>query len=306
MRVPGDVPGDIKLMPGGPTGWSERLRRYALLVRLHRPIGILLLLWPTLWALWIAGDGTPAWGMVLIFCLGVAIMRSAGCAINDYADRDFDGHVARTHDRPIASGLVAPGEAIGVFLALSLLAASLLLFLNWPTRFMSLAALGLTTLYPFMKRYTHLPQVVLGAAFGWAVPMVFTALTGHLPFEAWLMFLSAVVWALIYDTQYAMVDREDDLKIGVKSSAILFGRHDNLIIGLLQVLMLGLLVAVGLLAERGLFFYLGLAAGAVLFVYQQWLTRDRQPQACFQAFMNNNSFGLVVFLGLVLDYAAGV
>jgi 4-hydroxybenzoate polyprenyltransferase len=213
--------------------------------------------------------------------------------------------VARTRARPIASGQVTPGEAIGVFLMLSLLAASLLFFLNWPTRFMSLVALGLTTLYPFMKRFTHLPQVVLGAAFGWAVPMVFTALTGQLPLQAWLMFLSAVIWALIYDTQYAMVDREDDLKIGVKSSAILFGRYDNLIIGLLQLLMLGLLVVTGLLAERGLFYYLGLAGGGVLFVYQQWLTRDRQPQACFRAFMNNNSFGLVVFLGLVLDYSAG-
>ncbi len=299
------VPAELELTPTGPPGWSERLRRYALLVRLHRPIGILLLLWPTLWALWIAGAGSPAWGMVLLFSLGVTIMRSAGCAINDYADRDFDAHVARTRDRPIASGLVAPGEAIGVFLTLSLLAASLLLFLNWPTRFMSLAALGLTTLYPFMKRFTHLPQVVLGAAYGWAVPMVFTALTGQLPLQAWLMFLSTVTWALIYDTQYAMVDREDDLKIGVKSSAILFGRHDNLIIGLLQLLMLGLLVVTGLLADRGLFFYLGLAAGGALFVYQQWLTRDRQPQACFRAFMNNNSFGLVVFLGLVLDYAVG-
>jgi 4-hydroxybenzoate polyprenyltransferase len=299
------VPGELELPPTGSPGWSERLRRYALLVRLHRPIGILLLLWPTLWALWIAGAGSPAWGMVLLFSLGVTIMRSAGCAINDYADRDFDGHVARTRDRPIASGQVTPGEAIGVFLTLCLLAASLLFFLNWPTRFMSLVALGLTALYPFMKRFTHLPQVVLGAAFGWAVPMVFTALTGQLPLQAWLMFLSAVIWALIYDTQYAMVDREDDLKIGVKSSAILFGRYDNLIIGLLQLLMLGLLVVTGLLAERGLFYYLGLAGGGVLFVYQQWLTRDRQPQACFRAFMNNNSFGLVVFLGLVLDYSAG-
>ncbi|MET0066515.1 MAG: 4-hydroxybenzoate octaprenyltransferase [Candidatus Thiodiazotropha sp.] len=296
----------MKSVPTGPAGWGERMRRYALLVRLHRPIGILLLLWPTLWALWIAGAGAPAWGMVLVFSLGVAIMRSAGCAINDYADRDFDGHVARTRERPIASGLVSPGEAIGVFLVLALLAASLLLFLNWPTRFMSLIALGLATLYPFMKRFTHLPQVILGAAFGWAVPMVFMALTGALPLEAWLMFISAVIWALIYDTQYAMVDREDDLKIGVKSSAILFGRHDNLIIGLLQVLMLGLLTGIGLLAERGQFYYLGLAAGGVLFVYQQWLTRERDPRACFQAFMNNNSFGMVVFLGLVLDYAAGV
>jgi 4-hydroxybenzoate polyprenyltransferase len=284
------------------SAWRERMRRYALLVRLHRPIGILLLLWPTLWALWIAGAGVPPWGMVWVFSLGVAIMRSAGCAINDYADRAFDGHVARTQDRPIASGLVTPLEAIGVFVALTLLAASLLFFLNWPTRFMSLVALALATLYPFMKRYTHLPQMILGAAFGWAVPMVFMALTETLPLEAWILFLSALVWALIYDTQYAMVDREDDLKIGVKSSAILFARYDNLIIGLLQVCMLGLLVLIGVWAERGIPYYLGVAVGALLFGYQQWLTSARNPKACFDAFMNNNLFGLVIFVGLVIDY----
>ncbi|ODB89231.1 4-hydroxybenzoate polyprenyltransferase [Candidatus Thiodiazotropha endoloripes] len=291
------------LPPVQPVSWGERLRRYALLVRLHRPIGILLLLWPTLWSLWIAAEGTPPWGMVLVFTLGVAIMRSAGCAINDYADRDFDGHVTRTEDRPIASGLIEPREALGVFLVLSLMAATLLIFLNWPTRYLSLVALGLTALYPFMKRYTYLPQVVLGAAFGWAVPMVFMALTESLPLITWVIFLSTLIWALIYDTQYAMVDREDDLKIGVKSTAILFGRHDNLIVGLLQGVMLGLLVLIGLMSDRGLLYFLGIAAAALLFLYQQWLTRDRDPKACFQAFLNNNRFGLVVFVGLVLDYA---
>ena len=294
-------PQDMALSQSG--AWRERLRNYAVLVRLHRPIGILLLLWPTLWSLWIAGEGSPPWGMVLVFSLGVAIMRSAGCAINDYADRDFDGHVARTESRPIAAGLVKPGEAIAVFVTLSLLAASLLIFLNWPTRFMSLVALGLATLYPFMKRFTHLPQVVLGAAFGWAVPMVFMALTGSLPLLAWLLFLSAILWALIYDTQYAMVDREDDLKIGVKSSAILFGRYDNLIIGVLQVVMIGLLILIGILSDRSELYYLGIAAAAVLFIYQQWLTREREPKACFKAFMNNNLFGMVVFVGLVLDFS---
>ncbi len=284
-------------------GWGERLKRYALLIRLHRPIGILLLLWPTLWSLWIAAEGVPPWGMVVVFTLGVAIMRSAGCAINDYADRGFDGHVARTEDRPIASGLIQPREAIGVFLVLSLMAASLLIFLNWPTRYLSLVALALTALYPFMKRYTYLPQVVLGAAFGWAVPMVFMALTESLPLITWVIFLSTLIWALIYDTQYAMVDREDDLKIGVKSTAILFGRHDNLIVGLLQGVMIGLLVLIGLMSDRGLIYFLGIAAAAMLFLYQQWLTRDRDPKACFQAFLNNNRFGLVVFAGLVLDYA---
>ncbi|MEJ2611999.1 MAG: 4-hydroxybenzoate octaprenyltransferase [Candidatus Thiodiazotropha sp.] len=289
----------------GPIDWRERLKQYFLLVRLHRPIGILLLLWPTMWALWIAGDGAPAWSMVFIFGLGVAIMRSAGCAINDYADREIDGHVARTECRPIANGLVSPSEAIGVFVTLTLLAASLLIFLNWPTRLMSLVALLLATLYPFMKRYTHLPQVFLGAAFGWAVPMVFMALTESLPMGAWLLFVSAVIWALIYDTQYAMVDRQDDLKIGVKSSAILFGQYDNLIIGLLQVVMMGLLVWVGIVVERGTLYYLGLAAGTGLFIYQQWLTRSREPKACFNAFLNNNLFGMVIFLGLMLDYFPG-
>ncbi|MEL0584567.1 MAG: 4-hydroxybenzoate octaprenyltransferase [Candidatus Thiodiazotropha sp. (ex. Lucinoma kazani)] len=283
--------------------WRERVRRYALLVRLHRPIGILLLLWPTLWALWIAGDGLPPWGIVLVFIAGVAIMRSAGCAINDYADREFDGHVARTQTRPIAAGLVSPSEAVVVFLVLTLLAACLLIFLNWPTRIMSLVALLLAAIYPFMKRFTHLPQIMLGAAFGWAVPMAFMALNESIPLVAWLMFISAVIWALIYDTQYAMVDREDDLKIGVKSSAILFGRYDNLIVGLLQVFMIGLLLIVGALSARGGLYYMGVMLGAVLFAYQQWLSRERESQACFEAFLNNNIFGMVIFISLMLDYA---
>ena len=290
--------------PGDQVPWSERLRRYALLVRLHRPIGILLLLWPTMWALWLAGQGQPPWGIVLVFMTGVALMRSAGCAINDYADRHFDGCVERTKTRPIAMGLVTPKEAIGVFLALSLLAATLLVFLNWPTRLLSLVALALAAIYPFMKRVTHLPQVMLGAAFGWAIPMAFMALNESIPALAWVLFVATLIWALIYDTQYAMVDREDDLRIGVKSTAILFGRHDNLIVGLLQLLMLALLVQVGLMAGRGSVYYLGLAAGAGLFAYQQWLTRDRQPKPCFDAFLNNNLFGMVVFLGLAFDYLA--
>ncbi len=294
----------VELGPLGSGGvsWLERLRRYALLVRLHRPIGILLLLWPTMWALWLAGDGQPPWGIVLVFITGVALMRSAGCAINDYADRDFDGCVTRTKNRPIAMGLVTPREALGVFIVLTLLAATLLVFLNWPTRLMSLVALLLAAVYPFMKRYTHLPQVMLGAAFGWAVPMVFMALNEAIPPIAWVLFISAMIWALIYDTQYAMADREDDLKIGVKSSAILFGRHDNLIVGLLQIVMLALLVSVGRMAGLGWVYYLGLLAGGGLFIYQQWLTRERQAKACFDAFLNNNLFGMVVFVGLLLDY----
>ncbi len=282
--------------------WRERLRRYALLVRLNRPIGILLVLWPTLWALWLAGEGQPRWDIVLVFIIGVILMRSAGCAINDYADRHIDGSVTRTKGRPIAQGLVSPREALWVFVALSLLAATLLLFLNLQTRLMSLVALALATVYPFMKRYTHLPQVMLGAAFGWAVPMAFMALIEQIPPLAWVLFVATLIWALIYDTQYAMVDREDDLKIGVKSSAILFGRYDNLIVGLLQALMLLLLLLVGRLAGLGWFYDLGLLLGAGLFIYQQWLTREREPKACFKAFLNNNLFGMTVFLGLLLDY----
>jgi 4-hydroxybenzoate polyprenyltransferase len=293
---------ELQSPDSGGVSWRERLRRYALLVRLHRPIGILLLLWPTMWALWLAGEGQPPWGIVLVFMTGVAVMRSAGCAINDYADRDFDGCVTRTRTRPIALGLVTPREAIGVAIALSLLAACLLVFLNWPTRIMSLVALLLAAIYPFMKRFTHLPQVMLGAAFGWAVPMAFMALHGAIPGMAWLLFVATVIWALIYDTQYAMVDREDDVKIGIKSSAILFGRYDNLIVGLLQMVMLILLFAVGALADRGAIYNLGLLLGAGLFLYQQWLTRGREPKACFDAFLNNNLFGLVVFIGLMLDY----
>ncbi|MCU7828116.1 MAG: 4-hydroxybenzoate octaprenyltransferase [Candidatus Thiodiazotropha sp. (ex Myrtea sp. 'scaly one' KF741663)] len=294
IQVPLQEPDKVSL--------RERLWRYAQLVRLHRPIGILLLLWPTMWALWLAGEGQPPWVIVLVFMTGVALMRSAGCAINDYADRDFDGCVARTRTRPIAMGLVSPKEALAVFAVLSLMAACLLVFLNWPTRFMSLVALVLAAVYPFMKRYTHLPQVMLGAAFGWAVPMAFMALNESIPPVAWVLFATTLLWALIYDTQYAMVDREDDLKIGVKSSAILFGRYDNLIVGVLQVLMLLLLFQVGNMAGRGWVFNLGLLVGAGLFLYQQWLTRDRQPKACFDAFLNNNLFGMVIFLGLLFDY----
>ncbi len=262
---------EVKLesLQSGPVSWQERLRRYALLIRLNRPIGILLLLWPTLWALWVAGDGQPPWRIVLVFICGVALMRSAGCAINDYADRHIDGLVERTRLRPIAAGLVTPKEALGVFVILCLIAFLLLFFLNWQTKLLSVGAVILAAVYPFMKRYTHLPQVVLGAAFGWAVPMSFMAVGESLPLVAWVLFAATLLWALIYDTQYAMVDREDDLKIGVKSTAILFGRHDILIIGILQLVMLGLMVWVGVLADRGLLYYLGVAAGAVLFVHQQ-------------------------------------
>ena len=281
---------------------GERLSLYGKLIRIDRPIGILLLLWPSLWALWIAGEGSPDWHLLVIFSLGVFLMRSAGCAINDYADRDFDGHVERTKQRPIAAGLIKPKEALWVFVILCLTAFALVLFLDWKTIAMSVVAAFLAGVYPFMKRYTHLPQVVLGAAFGWAVPMAFMAQTGSVPPVAWLLFVATVIWAVIYDTQYAMVDREDDLKIGVKSTAILFGRFDLLIISLLQSVMLGMLLVVGIWIEAKGAYILGLVAAMGLFMYQQRLTRKREPAACFAAFLNNNYFGMVIFIGLVLDY----
>ena len=289
--------------PPAPLDWRERLRAYALLVRFHRPIGSLLLLWPALWALWLAGEGQPPWPVVLIFIAGVFLMRSAGCAINDYADRDWDGRVRRTRERPLATGLVSPREALGVFLVLSLVAFLVALPLNWLTIALSPVALGLAALYPFMKRFTHWPQVFLGAAFGWAVPMAYTAVLGTIPLQGWLLFLATLIWALIYDTQYAMVDRDDDLVIGIKSTAIRFGRHDRLIIGLLQLVFLALMAHIGLEAGRGAWFLLGLAVAAGLAGYQQVLIRDREPAACFLAFLNNNTLGLALFLGLWVDYA---
>jgi len=296
-----DYPQHDSLQTGRP-GWKARLHNYWLLVRADRPIGIYLLLWPALWALWIAGEGHPVWWVTLIFVLGTALMRSAGCAINDFADRDLDGQVERTAQRPLATGAVTPKEAVLVFVVLSLIAFGLVLFLNTLTIMHSFVAVALAALYPFMKRYTHLPQLFLGIAFGWAVPMAFTALQQQIPPLAWLLFAATVVWALIYDTMYAMVDREDDLQVGIKSSAILFGDYDRLIIGLLQLLMLGLLWQVGEMAGRGLAWQVALGAGALLFAFQQYLIRDRDRLCCFKAFLNNNLFGLVLFLGLFVDY----
>lgn len=280
----------------------ERLAGYWVLVRADRPIGIYLLLWPALWALWIAAAGIPPLWILLVFVLGTALMRSAGCAINDFADRDFDGRVARTAQRPLATGRVSPREAVGVFVLLSLVAFALVLTLNVKTIAHSFIAVALAALYPFTKRYTHMPQLVLGMAFGWAVPMAFTAIQNDIPPQAWVLFAATVVWALIYDTMYAMVDREDDLKVGIRSTAILFGRWDRLIIALLQLLMLGLLLKVGMMAGRGSVYFVGLGGGATLFVYQQWLIRGRDREACFKAFLNNHYFGLLVFAGLFVDY----
>jgi len=283
--------------------WRERLHQYVLLTRLNRPIGILLLLWPTLWALWIAAQGLPAIPVLVIFVAGVVLMRSAGCVINDFADRDLDPHVARTRDRPLAAGRVSVREALVLFGVLCLLAFLLVLQLNRLTILLSFCAVALAMLYPFTKRVTQLPQVILGAAFGWAIPMAFAAQTGTVPLLAWILFAATLLWAVAYDTMYAMVDREDDLRVGVKSTAILFGRYDRLIIGIVQLSVLGLLYLAGFRAGLGLFFYAGLAVALGLAIYQQLLIRDRDPARCFRAFLNNHWFGLAIFLGIAVDYS---
>jgi 4-hydroxybenzoate polyprenyltransferase len=271
-------------------------------MRFDRPIGTLLLLWPTWWALWLAAEGFPRWDLLLIFTAGVFLMRSAGCVINDYADRDFDGSVARTAQRPLATGAVGKREALALFAVLCGLAFVLVLFTNRATILLSLVAVGLAALYPFMKRYTHLPQVVLGAAFGWGIPMAFAAQTGGVPAGAWLVFIANLLWTVVYDTFYAMVDRDDDLKIGIKSTAILFGDDDRLITGFLQVCVLGTLVLIGVRFHLGYWYFVAQPFVAALFLYHQWLIRQRQRDACFQAFLHNNWVGMAVFAGIALHY----
>ncbi|MGI9318950.1 MAG: 4-hydroxybenzoate octaprenyltransferase [bacterium] len=273
---------------------------YLRLMRLDRPIGTFLLLWPTLWALWLASNGRPDPGIVLIFIAGTFVMRSAGCAINDYADRDFDANVERTRNRPLATGELSPGQALIAFIALLVLAFLLVIQLNSKTIVLSVAGALVAALYPFAKRLTHLPQLVLGVAFSWGIPMSYTALTGSLPWEAWVLFAANFVWIVAYDTQYAMADREDDLKIGIKSTAILFGRFDNLVIGLLHLTTLIILALLGQAQAMGWHFYLGLFAAALFALYQQYLCRRRDRNNCFTAFLNNNWFGAMVFIGIVL------
>lgn len=280
---------------------AERLKQYALLMRLHRPIGIFLLLWPSLWALWFAAGGWPHGLVLFVFVAGVILMRSAGCVINDYADRNFDPHVARTRDRPIAAGKVNPNEALMLFVVLGLVAFALVCLMNGLTIALSVVGALLAASYPFTKRYTHLPQAYLGIAFGWGVPMAYAAQLGEVPAAAWILFAATVSWALAYDTEYAMVDRDDDVKIGVKSTAILFGQWDRVWVLAFHVLTLALLAWAGLLDQRGAWFYAGLAAAGGLALYQQWLIRHRTRERCFQAFLNNNRFGAVIFLGLAID-----
>lgn len=281
---------------------KSNINNYGVLMRINKPIGTLLLLWPTYWALWVASSGQPSVLVFIVFTLGVILMRSAGCVINDYADRKVDPHVARTELRPIASGKVAPLEALQLFCVLGLLSLLLVLLMNPLTICLSVGGIVLAIIYPYMKRYTHLPQLFLGAAFGWAIPMVYAAQTNSVPAMAWLLFTAAIIWAVVYDTMYAMVDREDDLKIGVKSTAILFADLDKAFIGFFQVLLLIALLMVGDKAELSVFYFTGVFIAGLLMVYHQYLLKDRIPAKCFAAFLHNNWLGFIVFAGLALDY----
>lgn len=275
---------------------------YWRLMRFDKPIGILLLLWPTWWALLIAGGGQPTLKNALVFTAGVVLMRAAGCVMNDVADRDFDPHVERTRSRPLAAGELQTRQAVGLFLVLMILAFLLVLLTNALTVKLALVGAVLASTYPFFKRFTHIPQVVLGIAFGWGIPMAFAAETGAVPSIAWWLLGINTTWSIIYDTLYAMVDREDDLAVGVKSTAILFGRHDLLVIGLLMGLMVALLLTAGLRLGLTWPWYLGVAAAAGLFAGQLFKARKRDRAACFKAFLNNNWVGFVLFLGLLLHY----
>ncbi len=293
-----------------PEFWMEKhlslskWRTYGRLMRLDKPIGALLLLWPTCWALWLAAMAMPPLNVLIVFVLGVVVMRAAGCVINDYADRHIDGHVKRTQQRPMAIGAVTGREAKIIFLILIFFALLLVLTLNRLTILLSFAGLALASCYPFMKRYTYFPQVVLGAAYSWAIPMAWAAVCGTLPAACWLLFTANICWTVAYDTQYAMVDRDDDLKIAVKSTAILFGHSDTLIIGLLQVATLLLLALAGIMLDVNRFYYVGILAAGGLFIYQQRLISDRERDACFQAFLNNNYVGAIMFVAVALGISA--
>ena len=279
-----------------------RMKDFVQLCRLDRPIGIYLLLWPTLWALWMAAEGLPSLKNLFIFVAGVVLMRSAGCVINDYADRNFDGDVKRTKERPLVTGRISEKEALAFFSLLVALAFVLVLFTNTLTIVLSLGGLALAAIYPFAKRFTHLPQVILGAAFGWSIPMAYAAESGTIGSIGWLLFFGNVFWTVGYDTQYAMVDRDDDLKIGIKSTAILFGDLDNLIIGILQCLALVSLLMVGIQAGLGWSFYLSLVLAAGMFIRQQSRTRNRERMSCFKAFLSNHWVGAIIFMGIAFGY----
>lgn len=285
---------------------AQQLRTYGRLMRLDRPIGIWLLLWPTLWGLWIAGEGKPDAWVFTVFVAGVVLMRSAGCVINDFADRNIDGQVARTRERPLATGSATPAEALVLFAALCMIALGLVLTLDRLTQILALVAAALTVVYPFCKRYIAAPQIILGAAFGMGIPMAFAAQTGSIPRLAWLLWLGVVIWAVAYDTLYGMADREDDLRIGVQSTAILFGQADVFVVAVLQVTFLLALLLAGGVAELGFWFQLSLAASTLLMLYQFTLYRQRQPAACLRAFANNHYVGGAVFAGIALSYTFAV
>ncbi|EST57649.1 4-hydroxybenzoate octaprenyltransferase [Proteus hauseri] len=281
---------------------QSKWQAYSRLMRIDKPIGALLLLWPTYWALWIAAKGFPDWHILIVFTIGVFSMRAAGCVINDFADRKIDGSVERTKNRPLPSGAVTEKESKILFIVLVLLSFALVLTLNTMTIWLSVAGLALAWFYPFVKRFSHLPQLILGMAFGWSIPMGFAAVSESLPLVCWLLFLVNIVWSVVYDTQYAMVDRNDDIKIGVKSTAILFGRYDKIIIGILQLVMLALLVGIGILLNLKGIYYWSLLLVTALFIYQQKLIAERERAPCFQAFMNNNYVGFVLFAGILFSY----
>jgi 4-hydroxybenzoate polyprenyltransferase len=279
-----------------------QLELYGQLMRIDKPIGTLLLLWPTLWALWISAAGKPDAWVFTAFVLGVFVTRSAGCVINDYVDRDIDPQVERTRSRPLASGKIAPAEALILFGALMMIALGLVLTLSTTTQLLAIVGAALIVGYPFCKRWLAAPQLVLGAAFGWSIPMAFAAQTGDIPRLAWLMWLTVVVWALIYDTMYAMADREDDLKIGVNSTAILFGEADVFIISILQFVLLLAFLLIGEVAQLGMWFRLSVLVAALFMLYQYNLIRNREPENCFRAFLNNHFIGMTIFTGILLGY----
>ncbi len=288
------------------TNWPwirERLQQYILLTRLNRPIGTFLLLWPTLWALWIGAEGAPSLHLFFVFVLGTVLARSAGCVMNDFADRNFDRHVDRTRSRPLTTGDVSGKEALMVVMVLLTVAFLLVLTTNKLTVLLSFIAIPLAVIYPYLKRYTYLPQFFLGLAFSWGIPMAFAAQTGEVPKIAWLVFIANLLWTVVFDTIYAMVDREYDLQLGMKSTAILFDDADRAIIGIIQCLVLIVLAITGNQLELGWPYYISLIVAAGFSVYQQYLIKDRIPDKCFQAFLNNNWFGVTVFIGIVLSYS---
>ncbi len=281
---------------------TERLYLYGRLIRINRPIGILLLLWPTLWGLWIAGNGRPDAKTVLVFIVGTVLMRSAGCAVNDFADRDFDLHVTRTKERPLASGRITAAEALGIAAVLALLAFLLILPYGRLVILLSVVALLLAGTYPFTKRFFAVPQAYLGVAFGFGIPLAFAAIAGEVPILAWVLLLANVFWSIAYDTEYAMVDREDDLRIGIKTAAITFGDYDVIAVMVCHAVSLGILAAIGAALGRGLFWFGGIAVAAALAAYQFTLIQDRDPKDCFKAFLHNNWVGAAVFAGIAADY----